>query len=127
LGVVAVSSAKLIENIPFFPFQGNRTNGYATRVARWYTFEPKLPLWVNFGGPLNGEGWRNFCPFRIYHLRPLGIFYGPLGNFVAIFVYFSPSWNQEKSGNPERNRIIAFFVAKSTCQTFNILQFRNKL
>jgi hypothetical protein len=21
------------------------------RVARWFIFEPKIPIWVNFGGP----------------------------------------------------------------------------
>jgi hypothetical protein len=25
------------------------------RVARWFVFKPKLPIWVNFGGPLNGK------------------------------------------------------------------------
>jgi hypothetical protein len=27
------------------------------RVARWYSFKPKIPIWVNFGGPWNGKGW----------------------------------------------------------------------
>jgi hypothetical protein len=27
------------------------------RVARWYIFKPKIPIWVNFGGPWNGKGW----------------------------------------------------------------------
>jgi hypothetical protein len=22
-----------------------------TRVARWFVFKPKIPIWVNFGGP----------------------------------------------------------------------------
>jgi hypothetical protein len=22
-----------------------------TRVARWFLFKPKIPIWVNFGGP----------------------------------------------------------------------------
>jgi hypothetical protein len=22
-----------------------------SRVARWYLFKPKIPMWVNFGGP----------------------------------------------------------------------------
>jgi hypothetical protein len=26
-------------------------NRVGIRVARWYTFSPKIPLWVNFGGP----------------------------------------------------------------------------
>jgi hypothetical protein len=24
------------------------------RVARWFIFKPKIPIWVNFGGPWNG-------------------------------------------------------------------------
>jgi hypothetical protein len=22
-----------------------------SRVARWFVFKPKIPIWVNFGGP----------------------------------------------------------------------------
>jgi hypothetical protein len=22
-----------------------------SRVARWFLFKPKIPIWVNFGGP----------------------------------------------------------------------------
>jgi hypothetical protein len=32
----------------------NRENWAAKlRVARWYILKPKIPLWVNFGGPCN--------------------------------------------------------------------------
>jgi hypothetical protein len=23
----------------------------SSRVARWFVFKPKIPIWVNFGGP----------------------------------------------------------------------------
>jgi hypothetical protein len=26
-----------------------------TRVARWYIFKPKIPIWENFVGPVNGK------------------------------------------------------------------------
>jgi hypothetical protein len=26
-------------------------------VARWFVFKPKIPIWENFGGPLNGKYW----------------------------------------------------------------------
>jgi hypothetical protein len=26
-----------------------------TRVARWFIFKPKIPIWVNFGGPYIGK------------------------------------------------------------------------
>jgi hypothetical protein len=27
------------------------------RVARWFVFKPKIPIWVNFGGSCNGSCW----------------------------------------------------------------------
>jgi hypothetical protein len=41
------------------------------RVARWFIFKPKIPIWVNFGRALD---WKNG-----YTLWPFGIFYGHLG------------------------------------------------
>jgi hypothetical protein len=35
-----------------------------------HIFKPKSPIWANFGGPWNGEGW--------YILWPVGTFYGHL-------------------------------------------------
>jgi hypothetical protein len=40
--------------------------GVSHRVARWYIFKPKIPTWVNFGGPWNGKGWYILWPFGIY-------------------------------------------------------------
>jgi hypothetical protein len=52
-------------------------NGSLTRVARWYIFIPKIPIWVNFGGPWNGKGWYVLCPF--------GIFYGQVVYVMVIW------------------------------------------
>jgi hypothetical protein len=41
-----------------------------SRVARWYIFKPKIPIWVNFGGSWSEKGW--------YILLPFGIFYSHL-------------------------------------------------
>jgi hypothetical protein len=27
------------------------------RVARWFVFKPKIPIWVDFGGLANGKSW----------------------------------------------------------------------
>jgi hypothetical protein len=27
------------------------------RVARWFVFKPKIPIWVNFGGFCHGKSW----------------------------------------------------------------------
>jgi hypothetical protein len=27
----------------------------SSRVARWFLFKPKIPIWVNFGGPEIGK------------------------------------------------------------------------
>jgi hypothetical protein len=37
-----------------------------TRVAIWYIFKPKIPIWVNFGGPWNRIYWYMLCPSAIY-------------------------------------------------------------
>jgi hypothetical protein len=37
------------------------------RVARWYIFKPKIPIWVNFGGTEKGKCWDILCPFEIYN------------------------------------------------------------
>jgi hypothetical protein len=34
------------------------------RVARWYLIKPKIPVWVNFGGPWNGKGWHILWPIE---------------------------------------------------------------
>jgi hypothetical protein len=40
------------------------------RVARWYIFKPKIPIWINFGKSCNGSCWK---------------FYGLLVIFPAIW------------------------------------------
>jgi hypothetical protein len=63
-----------------------------------FIFEPKIPIWVNFGGPYIGKRW--------YILWPFGIFYGNWGYFMTIW-YILCSFSgfvvmyHEKSGNPE--------------------------
>jgi hypothetical protein len=49
-----------------------------TRVARWYIFKPKIPICVNFGGPLNGKGLYLYSIAICNILREFGIFYGNL-------------------------------------------------
>jgi hypothetical protein len=51
-----------------------------TRVARWHTFKPKIPNWVNFGGSCNG---------RCRHiLWPFGIFCSNVANFTVVWYIF---------------------------------------
>jgi hypothetical protein len=59
--------AKLKEKIVEINFTAS---GFECRVARWFIFKPKIPIWVNFGGPWNGKCW--------YILGPYGIFYSHL-------------------------------------------------
>jgi hypothetical protein len=46
------------------------------RVARWYFFKPKIPLWINFGWHWNRKWW--------YILWPIVIFYCLLVYVMAI-------------------------------------------
>jgi hypothetical protein len=48
-----------------------------SRVARWFVFKPKIPIWVHFGGPQIRKG--------LYILWPFGIFYGDLGYYMTIW------------------------------------------
>jgi hypothetical protein len=38
-------------------------NEVDNKVARWFVFKPKIPIWVNFGGPWNGKCWYILWPF----------------------------------------------------------------
>jgi hypothetical protein len=52
-------------------------NFLASRVARWFLFEPKIPIWVNLGGYCNGRCW--------YILWPFGQLSGHLAYLMAIW------------------------------------------
>jgi hypothetical protein len=68
-----------------------------TSVARWYIFKPKIPIWVNFGGPCVGRCW--------YILLTFGQFSRHLVYFMAIWYSFPlfGTLYQEKSGNPAKS------------------------
>jgi hypothetical protein len=73
----------------FFKFNG--------RVARWYIFKPKIPIWVNIGGPWNGKCWYILWLYGILdsHLEYLtDIWYilWPFGTFCNNLVYVFPFW-----------------------------------
>jgi hypothetical protein len=72
------------------------------RVARWYIFKPKIPIWVNFEGlgmekvGVFSGSLENITAIRYiyghlvhfmaiwYILCPFGTFYGHLVHFMAI-------------------------------------------
>jgi hypothetical protein len=54
---------------------------HKTRVARWFIFKPKILIWVNFGGPLNGKCRNILRTFEIHILRPFGPFCAHLVHF----------------------------------------------
>jgi hypothetical protein len=71
----------------------------SSRVARWFVFKPKIPIWVNFGGPCNGK-----CCYIGSILRQLETFYCHLVYSVVIW-YIFPCFGilyLEKSGNPDQ-------------------------
>jgi hypothetical protein len=68
------------------------------RVARWFVFTPKIPVWVNFGGLWNGKCWYVLWPFGKHILRPFGTIYGRLVNWIILPVLVC--LDLEKSGNP---------------------------
>jgi hypothetical protein len=71
----------------------------ATRVARWYIFKPKIPIWVNFGESCYGiyymAIWSVLWPFDICVI-PIWYIFGHY--FFRVGMLYL-----EKSGNPDRN------------------------
>jgi hypothetical protein len=41
----------------FTPLEVERWLEARTWVARWFAFEPKIPIWVNFGESCDGRCW----------------------------------------------------------------------
>jgi hypothetical protein len=40
-----------------------------SRVARWFVFKPKIPIWVNFGRSCYIKSWYIFWPFCLFYGR----------------------------------------------------------
>jgi hypothetical protein len=59
-------------------------------VARWFVFEPKIQIWVNFGGCCDVRCWYYLWPFsQCYgHL----VYFMPICNILRILVYFKVIW-----------------------------------
>jgi hypothetical protein len=82
-----------------------------TRVARWFVFKPKIPIWENFGGSSYGKSWHVYFMTIWSILHPFEIFYDHLVYFVVI-CYIFPRFgilDQEKSGNPDVHLIAITF------------------
>jgi hypothetical protein len=79
----------------------NRFPAAQRRVARWFVFKPKIPIWVNFGGSCYGK---YFMTIWSTYFTVIGNTLWPFGIFCSNLVYF-PRFgilDQEKSGNPGR-------------------------
>jgi hypothetical protein len=78
---MTMTSAKLVSRfsrVLKVSVSKNAVVNYRTRVARWFVFKPKIPIWINFGGPKNGKCWYTYCMVIWNILRSFGIFYGHL-------------------------------------------------
>jgi hypothetical protein len=61
-----------------------------SRVARWFIFKPKMPIWVNLVGSFKGRCWYILCPFGLSygHL----VFLCPFLCILGSFWYFVLFW-----------------------------------
>jgi hypothetical protein len=57
------------------------------RVARWHIFEPKIPIWVKFGGY-----WMECNLWQFGLFTTIWYILWPFGTFYGFKVYFSPFW-----------------------------------
>jgi hypothetical protein len=91
-----------------------------TSVARWYIVIPKIPIWVYIKGPLNGNGLHSLVSFVFYcHLV---VVYGRSLTFLVIWYIFPRFgfFNQEKSGNPDEEKLRIFFLRESEASFFEV-------
>jgi hypothetical protein len=83
------------------------------RVARWYIFNPKIPIWVNFGGSCNGRFlcmlWL-FGPFsgNLVYFMALWYILWSFGLFFPVLVYCN-----------KRNLATLFEITRSGSREFN--------
>jgi hypothetical protein len=87
---------------------------FSARVARWFLFKPKIPIWANFGGPY--IDWKMLVYFMVIRdiSWPFSICYGNLvmlwsfGTFCVHLVHFFPFWDHapKKSGNPALRQLL---------------------
>jgi hypothetical protein len=92
------------------------------RVARWYIFKPKSPIWVNVGGSCNRTRW---CILWLF-----GLFYNYLVDFRVSWAHFPPFWYavSRKIWQPclysrvytNIKKWIRFFLEKRTVTNFPI-------
>jgi hypothetical protein len=80
------SDDNLLPSIELFQTQPSSRSVHA-RVARWYIFKPKIPIWVNFGGSCTRRCWYILRPFDLFHGNL--IYNSHLVYFMAIRFIFS--------------------------------------
>jgi hypothetical protein len=88
-----------------------------SRVARWFIFKPKIPIWVNFGSPWNRKCCHILQPFGIhlhtsiwYNLWPFGIVCGNLVYFFSFGLFgprkiWQPWWEGGGAGSANPSAI----------------------
>jgi hypothetical protein len=70
------------------------------RVARWFLFRPKIPIWVYSGGPRNGKCCYIFWSFKYF--TTIVYILWDIAYFLVIW-YIFPHFGilyQENTGNP---------------------------
>jgi hypothetical protein len=104
-----------------------------SRVARWFIFKPKVPIWENFQG-LRLE-YDDICYGYLEFFVDIWPFYDNLVQYVSIWLFFScfGVMHTEKSGNPGwqldlfnllvANRHWIFFSRVQTVDNFSLYFF----
>jgi hypothetical protein len=106
-GKVSVSSkhTRKVSYASIFDAWTNLLSTRGSRVARWYSFNPEISIWVNFGG--------SSIALEDVGILPFGVFYGFLIDTSCPFaIYFPVVWyifprfgklcQEQQSGNPAR-------------------------
>jgi hypothetical protein len=91
----AAQRQKVAQEVKNRPIRPPSTTLTAPGLPDWFIFEPKIPKWVNFGGPSNEKSWYILWPLEYItaiwnKLQPFGINYGHLVICVVALWYIFP-------------------------------------
>jgi hypothetical protein len=65
------------------------------RVARWFSFVPKTPIWVYFGGTWNGKCWYILWPFGIFQMA-IYLVYFMAACIVCVYLVSFPQFGMSE-------------------------------
>jgi hypothetical protein len=105
-----------------------RLHANATRVARCHIFKPKIPIWVNFGGPDNGRCWYILWRFSLFcgNLVSYVDFYGHFISFFPVLVYCTERNLATPNSTGNRRFVLTSGLNRNGINLFILVRFLSR-